>query len=175
MTVQPKRLQVHPLELIEGTSSPPPTHHGVSKGLMTAKGPIILGSVQRLVTHKDYVIEMVSSIIKETNMDMCMDMCGEHTIEDLGAFDLFDLLRLAMKLAMLEKENHRHEELEKANTNLTTELAALYKQMEKTQAEAVAAFQTTQLYYDECSDYYGDGFDDCLKQVDSVFPDLDLS
>lgn len=45
--------------------SPPPIRHGVGKGLMTGKGHVILGSIQRLVTHKDYAVEKVNSIIKE--------------------------------------------------------------------------------------------------------------
>ena len=51
---------------------------------MMGKGPAVYGPVQRLVTHKDYAIEMVNSIIKE----MDMDVCGEHTLEDLGASSL---------------------------------------------------------------------------------------
>ena len=44
----------------------------------------------KLVTLKDYAIEMVSSIIKE----MDLDPCGEHSLEDLGAFGLYDLSRV---------------------------------------------------------------------------------
>ena len=61
---------------------------------MTRKGLVILDPVQSLVTHKDYAIEMVNSIIKE----MDMDVCGEHTLEDLGASSLYDLLRVRIHL-----------------------------------------------------------------------------
>lgn len=44
------------------------------------KGPIISNPVCRLVTHKDYTVEMVSSIIKE----MDLGPCGELSSEDLG-------------------------------------------------------------------------------------------
>lgn len=47
--------------------------------------------------------------------------------------------------------------------------------MEKAKVEVVAAFFTSQPYFDECSDYYGDGFDDCLKRGATVYLDLDLS
>lgn len=40
--------------------------------------------------HKDYVVEMVDSIIKEMNLDPCAD----QTIMGLGASDLFDLSRV---------------------------------------------------------------------------------
>ena len=33
----------------------------------------------------------------------------------------------------------------------------------------------TQSFIDSCAEYYGTGFDDCLKQVTSASPDLDLS
>lgn len=49
--------------------SPPPPHCEACKGLMTAQGPVIAGSVQRLVSHMDYVVEMVNLIIKEANLD----------------------------------------------------------------------------------------------------------
>ena len=32
-----------------------------------------------------------------------------------------------------------------------------------------------QSFIDSCAEYYGTGFDDCLKQVASAFPELDLS
>ena len=67
-----------------------PVHHGVGKGLMTGKGPIITGPIQRLVTHKDYAIEMDNSIIKETNLDLS----GEQATEDLEASGLYDLSRV---------------------------------------------------------------------------------
>ena len=57
---------------------------------MTGKGPIVPGPVQRLVTHKDYTIEMVTSIIKE----MDLDPCDEHSSEDLGVSGLYDLSRV---------------------------------------------------------------------------------
>ena len=39
----------------------------------------------------------------------------------------------------------------------------------------MAEFQVSQPFFDTCSTYYGYGFDDYLKQVISVYPDLDLS
>ena len=42
-------------------------------------------------------------------------------------------------------------------------------------ADAVRDFKATQSFIDSCAEYYGTGFDDCLKQVASAFPELDLS
>ena len=84
-------------------------------------------------------------------------------------------VELMAKVTLLEQETRRCAELAKANTNLTTELAALCEQTEQPKADAVAEFWTSQPYYDECNGYYGDRFDDCLKQVAVVYPDLDLS
>ena len=42
-------------------------------------------------------------------------------------------------------------------------------------ADAVQKFKASQSFIDSCADYYGTGFDDCLKQVASNFPELDLS
>ena len=41
--------------------------------------------------------------------------------------------------------------------------------------DAVQKFKTSQSFIDSCADYYGTGFDDCLKQVVSAFSELDLS
>ena len=46
--------------------------------------------------------------------------------------------------------------------------------MEKAGADAVQEFKVSQSYIDSCADYYSTGFDDCLKQVTSAFPELDL-
>ena len=40
---------------------------------MTGKGPIAQGVVHRLLMHKEHAVEMVQSIIKETDLDPCVD------------------------------------------------------------------------------------------------------
>ena len=194
-----------------------------------------------LVTHKDYIVEMVTLIIKE----MDLDPCGEHSSEDLGASSLYDLTRvcpfyshytskifysdfnhhalfqalvcikalqdrcmtnegviwrfrkpqeienkegaqyseaiytlnqeLTAKTKVLTEETHRLEEAEKAKTNLATKLAALHEQMEKARADVMAKFRISQPFFNACGVYYGDGFEDCLKQVKAAYPNLDLS
>ena len=52
---------------------------------------------------------------------------------------------------------------------------ALCGQVETARANAVTNFKTLQLFINACAVYYGDGFEDFLKQVKSVFPNLDLS
>ena len=42
-------------------------------------------------------------------------------------------------------------------------------------AYAVAEFWVSQPFLNACGDYYGVGFNNYLKQVESVYPDLDLS
>lgn len=48
---------------------------------------------------------------------------------------------LSMKLAELVEETRRLEEVEKAGTNLTMELAALREQMDKAKADVVVEFR----------------------------------
>ena len=57
---------------------------------MTVTGPVTQGTVRRLFTHKEHVIEMIESIIKEMDLDLCV----EQMIEELGASSLFDLSRV---------------------------------------------------------------------------------
>ena len=68
-------------------SSPPKPSHRAGKGLMMATSPITQGTVRRLLTHKEHAVEMVESIIKETDLDPC----AKQTTEDLGESGLFDL------------------------------------------------------------------------------------
>ena len=51
----------------------------------------------------------------------------------------------------------------------------MQEKAETTGTEAVQKFKTSQSFIDFCADYNGTGFDDCLKQVASAFPKLDLS
>lgn len=39
----------------------------------------------------------------------------------------------------------------------------------------MAAFRTSQLFFDECCIFYGDGFNNCLKQVAAIYPNPDLN
>ena len=47
--------------------------------------------------------------------------------------------------------------------------------METTKADAKKEFKDSQRFIDSYAIYYGDGFEDCLKQVKSIYPHLDLS
>ena len=52
---------------------------------------------------------------------------------------------------------------------------ALQEKVETAGTDAIQKFKTSQSFIDSCADYYGTGFDDCLKQVASAFSELDLS
>ena len=54
-------------------------------------------------------------------------------------------------------------------------MTALHEKVETVGIDAIQKFKTSQLFIDSCADYYSTGFDDCLKQVASAFPELDLS
>ena len=54
-------------------------------------------------------------------------------------------------------------------------MTALQEKVETAGTDAVQKFKVSQLFIDSCADYYDTGFDDCLKQVTSAFPKLDLS
>ena len=70
------------------------------------------------------------------------------------------------------------ENLEAVNRQKKTlqgELTTLHEQAEKAGADAVQEFKVSLSFIDSCADYYDTGFDDCLRQVMSAFPKLDLS
>ena len=64
---------------------------GAGKGMMTSSGPIIEGP-HFLLTHKDYAVEEIESLIKPTNIDPCAQLGTEK----LGASALFDLIRASL-------------------------------------------------------------------------------
>lgn len=66
-------------------------------------------------------------------------------------------------------------EAEHQQKKLEEELSSLHAQVEMVGTDAVQKFKTTQSFIDSCANYYGTGFNDCLKQVASIYPELDLS
>ena len=58
---------------------------------------------------------------------------------------------------------------------LQKEVTALLEKVETVGTDTIQKFKASQSYIDSCADYYGIGFDDCLKQVVSAFTELDLS
>ena len=64
---------------------------------MIGTGPVILGAIRRLLTHKNYAVEMVDLIIKEMDLDPCAD----QTTEDLGASGLYNLSRVCSSQVMV--------------------------------------------------------------------------
>ena len=54
------------------------------------KGPVAQGAIHHLLTHKEYAVKIIESIIKE----MDLDPYAEQTIKDLGVSGLFNLFRV---------------------------------------------------------------------------------
>ena len=75
----------------------------------------------------------------------------------------------------LKEESCLWEKAQKAKESLETELTTLREQTEKAKADVVVEFRASQSFIDACAVYYGEGFDDCLKQVGFIYLDLDLS
>lgn len=82
---------------------------------------------------------------------------------------------LTTTLAKLKVETRLREEMEKVKADLATEPTTLRRQMDKAKADAVTEFRVSQPFFGACGAYYGDGFSERLKQVRSIYPDLDLS
>ena len=55
------------------------------------------------------------------------------------------------------------------------ELTPLLGWVKTTRADAAREFKASQPFIDSCAAYYGDGFEDCLKQIKSSYLHLDLS
>ena len=66
-------------------------------------------------------------------------------------------------------------EADSQKQKLQEEVTVLKEKAETARADTVQKFKASQSFIDSCADYYGTGFDDCLKQVASAFSELDLS
>ena len=66
-------------------------------------------------------------------------------------------------------------EADRQNDKLKEEVTNLGQRVQTVEANVVRDFKVTQSFIDSYAEYYGTGFDDCLKQVTSAFPELDLS
>ena len=76
---------------------PSPRKHGAGKGLMTTSSLVTKGIDRRLLTYKDYAVEMMESIIK----DQDADPCAKQGTEELGSSGLFDLAWVCLFLFSL--------------------------------------------------------------------------
>ena len=65
-------------------------------------------------------------------------------------------------------------EADSQKQKLQEEVTALREKVKMAGTDAVQKFKTSQSFIDFYADYYGTGFDNCLQQVASTFPELDL-
>ena len=75
----------------------------------------------------------------------------------------------------LKEESRLQEKTQKAKESLETKMMTLREQTKKAKADAKVEFRGSRSFFDACVVYYGEGFDDCLKQVGFIYLDLDLS
>ncbi|KAK9997781.1 hypothetical protein SO802_017384 [Lithocarpus litseifolius] len=216
------------------SSKPPSPKHGVGKGLMSARGPVIPEEGRCILTHKGYALEQLDSILGKEEADSC----ANQPVQELGDSGLFDLARVCaffivcaviflylyadgnsmsqavVRMRAIQVKGSKNEELlarqKKRIANLTDgleqykdasctlngeikelkekleegtrqaeqerearvtaerELTSLLGQVETAKNDVMAEFKTSQAFIDSCAVYYGDGFEDCLKQDDPV-------
>ena len=75
----------------------------------------------------------------------------------------------------LKEEARLREKVQEEKMNLEAELMANCGQVEMARVDAITKFKASQPFLDACVVYYGGGFEDCLKQVKSIYPNLDIS
>lgn len=91
-----KKVSVTPEEKLPKKPSPPKSKHKAGTRLMTTSGLVTQDPNRCLLTHKDYAIEIIESIIRDRDMDPC----AEEMTEKLGASGLFDLDRVHFFLCL---------------------------------------------------------------------------
>ncbi|KAK9984165.1 hypothetical protein SO802_033690 [Lithocarpus litseifolius] len=151
----PKKASITPLEKVLKKPSPP--KHGVGKGLMSLLGPITQDSERRLLTHKEYAVEMLDSIIKDKNADPCVG----QALGDLGDSSLFDLARIIDDCSIMQAMV-RMKALQVKGVANEGVIARQQKHIKKVTDEQDRYKETLR-------------FEDCLKLVKSYYLDLDLA
>ena len=104
----------------------------------------------------------------------CQDIESKEQAQYLEAIRALNQ-ELTTKTKALAEETRWLKEAKKAKTNLATKLASLCEQMEKARADAMVEFHISQPFFNAYGIYYGEGFEDYLKQVRVAHPNLDLS
>ena len=75
----------------------------------------------------------------------------------------------------LQEVKEKLTEVSSQNDKLQEEVTALGEKLQTAGADAIRDFKVSQSFFDSCGEYYGTGFEDCLQQVASAYPELDLS
>ena len=75
----------------------------------------------------------------------------------------------------LEEKGRRKKKEQEVKATVEKELIVLLGQVEIARAHTVNEFKASQPFIDSCVVYYGDRFEDCLKQIKSIYLHLDLS
>ena len=75
----------------------------------------------------------------------------------------------------LQEVKEKLMEVSSQNDKLHEEVTALGEKLQTTGADAIRDFKVSQSFFNSCGEYYGTGFEDCLQQVASAYPELDLS
>ena len=82
---------------------------------------------------------------------------------------------LNKELTAITKKLKQESILQEKVQEVKAKLTAICGQVETARADAIAEFKASQPFIDACMMYYGDGFEDFLKQVGPIYPNLDLS
>ncbi|KAL0014066.1 hypothetical protein SO802_001135 [Lithocarpus litseifolius] len=170
---------------------------------MTAQGPVAREDGRCLLTRKEFALERLDSILGKEDTDICAGqpaMVRMRAIQVKGAKNEELMARQRKRITnlsdgldqykdacrtlkgeirelkeKLEESARQLEQEREAKTTTEKELVSLLGQVETAKADAVTEFKTSQTFVDACAEYYGEGFEDCLKQVKSLYPHLDLS
>ena len=76
---------------------------------------------------------------------------------------------LTVVTVKLKLESILRDKAQKTKENLEVELTSICGQVEMAKADAITEFKASEPFIDACAIYYGDRFEDFLKQVRSVY------
>ena len=89
-----KKVIVTPRDKLPKKPSPLKPSHGAGKRLMTTSSPVSQGPDHHLLSHKDYAVEMIESIIKDKDVHLY----AEQMTKELVVSGLFYLARVCLFL-----------------------------------------------------------------------------
>ena len=121
---------------------------------------------------------LVDRCIVEERVISRFRKCNENLTNEQDQYQ--DALRTLNKevkklTEKLKEEGRQKKKEQEAKATVEKEMTTLPGQVDTTRVDAVTKFKASQPFIDACTSYYRDEFEDCLKQVKSIYLHLDLS
>ena len=99
----------------------------------------------------------------------------EIEVNELKDWKEVQVKKLTLTKKALEESKSHANELRKVLLDKEGEITTLREKVHHAKADGKAEFWDSDGFLKKLNDWYSDGFDECLRQVKALHPDLDVS